>query len=54
MLPKICGNSTGKIPDTVLIEGIAIGFWCPGEVMALPIGTSDKHKPHKTKGIASF
>jgi len=28
MPPKICGNSTGKIPDTVLIEGIAIRFGC--------------------------
>ena len=28
---------------------LCIGFWCPGDVMAPPIGTSDKHKPHKTR-----
>ena len=33
---------------------LCIGFWCPGEVMAPPIGTNDRHKPHKTKGNASF
>ena len=26
----------------------------PYQVMALPVGTNDQHKPHKTKGGASF
>ena len=33
---------------------LCIRFWCPGEVMAPPIGPNDKHKPHKTKVNASF
>ena len=31
-----------------------LDFWCPGEVMAPPVGTNDQHKPRKTKGNASF
>ena len=31
-----------------------LDFWCPGEVMAPPVGTNDQHKPHKTKVNASF
>ena len=27
-------------------------LWRTHEEMALPVGTSDQHKPHKTKGSA--